>query len=196
MTEHDYPVGDRAEDDGVGAGEPEDGSEDGPEDGYEDRAGGGVEDSAQDGFEADEGFEIPVLDTTSAVGPAPGGQELQDAAAGQSAAARAGDWTRTESVRDDPGTLSEEARKLWDAVRDQFVDPLLRNYPEAAGHLSSAGLEFASAFRALVRGSEQRWTGKPPSEQTDDEPADWDGRIIIGEDGSETDNGTAGRPTE
>jgi Family of unknown function (DUF5304) len=188
MTEHDDPVGDRAEDDGVGAGGPEDG----PEIDHEDWMGGGVEDSS----EADEGFEIPVLDTTSVVGPAPGGQELQDAAAGQSAAARAGDWTRTESVRDDPGTLSEEARKLWDAVRDQFVDPLLRNYPEAAGHLSSAGLEFASAFRALVRGSEQRWTGKPPSEQTDDEPADWDGRIVIGEDGSETDNGTAGRPTE
>jgi hypothetical protein len=43
------------------------------------------------------------------------------------------DWTRTEPVRDDPGTLGEEARRLWDSVREQFVEPLVRNYPEAAG---------------------------------------------------------------
>jgi hypothetical protein len=81
-------------------------------------------------------------------------------------------------------------------VRDQFVEPVLRNYPEAAGHLSSAGLEFASALRALVRGNEQRWTGKPPSDRPEDTTSDWDGRIVIGEDGSDTDNGTADRPTD
>jgi hypothetical protein len=69
------------------------------------------------------------------------------------------DWTRTESVRDDPESLGEEARKLWDALRSQFVEPILRNYPEAAGHLSSAGVELASAVRSLIRGSEQAWAG-------------------------------------
>jgi hypothetical protein len=39
------------------------------------------------------------------------------------------------------------------------VEPLLRNYPEAAGHVSSAGAELASAFRSLIRGSEQVWAG-------------------------------------
>ena len=37
------------------------------------------------------------------------------------------DWTRTESVRDDPESLGEEARKLWDAVRTQFVEPVARS---------------------------------------------------------------------
>jgi mevalonate pyrophosphate decarboxylase len=54
--------------------------------------------------------------------------------------------------------MGEEVRKLLGAVRDQFVDPLLRNYPEAAGHLSSAGSEIAAALRALVRGAERQWT--------------------------------------
>jgi hypothetical protein len=69
------------------------------------------------------------------------------------------DWTRTESVRDDPESLGEEARKLWDALRSQFVEPILRSYPEAAGHLTSAGVELASAVRSLIRGSEQLWAG-------------------------------------
>jgi hypothetical protein len=150
-------------------------------------AGGGVEDS----------FEIPVLDAgIPGDGAAAGEPALTARDAGQAPADKAGDWTRTGPVRDDPGTLGEEARKLWDAVRGQFVEPLLRNYPEAAGHLSSAGLEFASAFRALVRGSEQQWTGKPPAEPAPDAPSDWDGRIVIGEDGSETDDGAADRPTD
>ncbi|HEX4791516.1 MAG TPA: DUF5304 family protein [Actinospica sp.] len=99
----------------------------------------------------EEEFDIPVWDAEESAAPAvpetPG-----DAL----------DWTRTESVRDDPESLGEEARKLWDAVRSQFVEPLLRNYPEAAGHLSNAGGELASAVRSLIRGSEQLWAGSGP----------------------------------
>jgi hypothetical protein len=94
----------------------------------------------------DDGEEIPVV-------------EMKPAAARPAATTAPGaDWTRTEPVRDDPGTLGEEARRLWDSVREQFVDPLVRNYPEAAGHLTTAGAEFAAALRALVRGAERRWT--------------------------------------
>lgn len=84
------------------------------------------------------------------------------------------DWTRTEPVRDDPGTLGEEARRLWDSVREQFVDPLVRNYPEAAGHLTTAGSELAAALRALVRGAEQRWTngGEERPDEGRDSPRD------------------------
>ncbi|MBS2964603.1 DUF5304 family protein [Actinocrinis puniceicyclus] len=94
----------------------------------------------------DDGEEIPVVELTPAARPS--APDASDA-----------DWTRTEPVRDDPGTLGEEARRLWDSVREQFVDPLVRNYPEAAGHLTMAGTELAAALRALVRGAERRWTG-------------------------------------
>ena len=99
----------------------------------------------------EEEFDIPVRDAGEAGAPAV--PETPDDAL---------DWTRTQSVRDDPESLGEEARKLWDAVRSQFVEPLLRNYPEAAGHLSSAGGELASAVRSLIRGSEQLWAGSGP----------------------------------
>jgi hypothetical protein len=93
--------------------------------------------------EAEE-FEIPV----------------HDAEPGLPAASDDGpDWTRTEPVRDDPESLGAEARKLWDAVYSQFLQPLVHNYPEAAGHLASAGEEVASAVRSLIRGSEQLWAG-------------------------------------
>jgi hypothetical protein len=99
----------------------------------------------------DEEFDIPVREAGD--GAAPKVPEAADDAL---------DWTRPQSVRDDPESLGEEARKLWDAVRSQFVEPLLRNYPEAAGHLSSAGGELASAVRSLIRGSEQLWAGSVP----------------------------------
>lgn len=99
----------------------------------------------------DEQFDIPVTDSRPSERPAaPGAPRVP---------ADAPDWTRTESVRDDPESLGDEARKLWNAVRTQFVEPLLRNYPEAAGHLSSAGGELVSAVRSLIRGSEQVWAG-------------------------------------
>jgi hypothetical protein len=111
----------------------------------------GADGAAPDG--EDEGADIPVVEVAPAAPPARIGSGVP------STPSTAGpDWTRDEPVRDDPGTLGEEARKLWDTVRDQFVDPLLRNYPEAAGHLSTAGSEFAAALRALVRGAERRWT--------------------------------------
>jgi len=160
--------------------------------GRDDADDGGFDNGGLDNGGLEDSFDIPVLDAPEPPAPspaAPGPAETSPAEADR-------DWTRTDSVRDDPGTLGDEARKLWDAVRDQFVEPILRNYPEAAGHLSSAGLEFASAFRALVRGNEQRWTGKPPSDRPEDTTSDWDGRIVIGEDGSDTDNGTADRPTD
>lgn len=110
-----------------------------------------------DGFDEAEGFEIPVQDAERGLPATP-----QDGT----------DWTRTQSVRDDPESLGAEARKLWDAVYSQFLQPLVRNYPEAAEHLTSAGDELASAVRSLIRGSEQLWAGTgtrsaDPSEATD-----------------------------
>jgi len=99
----------------------------------------------------EEEFDIPVRDAERAAAPAV--PETPDDGT---------DWTRARAVRDDPESLGEEARKLWDAVRSQFVEPLVRNYPEAAGHLSSAGAELASAVRSLIRGSEQLWAGSGP----------------------------------
>lgn len=113
-----------------------------------------------DGFdEVDEaeGFEIPVQDAERDLPVAPHDEP---------------DWTRTQSVRDDPESLGAEARKLWDAVYSQFVQPLVRNYPEAAGHLTSAGDELASAVRSLIRGSEQLWAGTGPRTADPSEAAD------------------------
>jgi hypothetical protein len=101
-------------------------------------------DEQSDEFDEAEGFEIPVHDAESGLPASPVDEP---------------DWTRTESVRDDPESLGAEARKLWDAVYSQFLQPLVHNYPEAAGHLTSAGDELASAVRSLIRGSEQLWAG-------------------------------------
>lgn len=98
--------------------------------------------------EEESGFDIPVREASDTAAPAAADLPRDGL-----------DWTRTESVRDDPESLGEEARKLWDALRSQFVEPILRSYPEAAGHLSSAGVELASAVRSLIRGSEQLWAG-------------------------------------
>jgi hypothetical protein len=103
--------------------------------------------------EVDE-FDIPVTEA---------GAERPVVPAGPPAAPQDGtDWTRAHSVGDDPESLGDEARKLWDAVRTQFVEPVLRNYPDAADHLSTAGVELASAVRSLIRGSEQLWAGSGP----------------------------------
>ena len=120
------------------------------------------DDSAgQDGAGHENEEEIPVVEMPSAAHP-------------PATTAPAPDWTRTEPVRDDPGTLGEEARRLWDTVREQFVDPLVRNYPEAAGHLTTAGTEFGAAVRALVRGAERRWTdsGEERPDEGRDSPQD------------------------
>lgn len=122
-----------------------------------------TEQPARDEHGEADGDEIPVVehpDTSVSRAPATTGADS--------------DWTRTEPVRDDPGTLGEEARRLWDSVREQFVDPLVRNYPEAAGHLTTAGSELAAALRALVRGAEQRWTngGEQRPDEGRDSPPD------------------------
>ena len=101
-----------------------------------------------DGFDELDGFDIPVHDAAPELPAAP-----QDGP----------DWTRAQSVRDDPESLGAEARKLWGAVYSQFLEPLVQNYPDAAGHLSKAGEELASAARSLIRGSEQLWAGSGPS---------------------------------
>lgn len=102
----------------------------------------------------DEEFDIPVTDSRPS---APASRSAEPGLPPEPLDAP--DWTRAKSVRDDPESLGDEARKLWDAVRTQFVEPLLRNYPDAAGHLSNAGGELVSAVRSLIRGSEQVWAG-------------------------------------
>jgi hypothetical protein len=60
-------------------------------------------------------------------------------------------------VREDLGTLADEARKLWSAIEARVVGPAVQSYPEVARHLGAAGREVAAAFRSAVRGSEQSW---------------------------------------
>ena len=64
-------------------------------------------------------------------------------------------------VREDLGTLAEEARKLWSAREARVVAPAVQSYPEVARHLGAAGREVAAAFRSAVRGSEQSWRDGP-----------------------------------
>ena len=125
-------------------------------------------------------FDIPVRDA--------GGERAAGQANVPAKPDEAADWTRTESVRDDPESLGDEARKLWDAVRTQFVEPMLRNYPDAADHLSSAGVELASAVRSLIRGSEQLWAG--PGSRTAEPPAPTDVVEVLQEDDAPEDDGT------
>ncbi|MFD0632518.1 DUF5304 family protein [Catenulispora yoronensis] len=60
-------------------------------------------------------------------------------------------------MREDLGTLAEEARKLWATIEARVVAPAIESYPEVARHLGAAGREVAKAFRSAVRGSEQNW---------------------------------------
>ncbi|MBH1936216.1 DUF5304 domain-containing protein [Streptomyces sp. AV19] len=83
-----------------------------------------------------------------------------------------------------PGSAAEEFRKLVDAVADKVsglqlplagaaaqgavqqivdaakavVEPVVERNPEVFDHLASAGSELLAAYRAAVRGQEQRWT--------------------------------------
>ena len=61
------------------------------------------------------------------------------------------------TVREDLGTLAEEARKLWATIETRVVAPAVESYPEVARHLGAAGREVAKALRSAVRGSEQNW---------------------------------------
>lgn len=73
-----------------------------------------------------------------------------------------------------PGArLAEEARRLAESlaaqaglVREQVVEPLLRKHPEVAAHLTAAGSELVSAYRAFVADRERRWAARPaPTER-------------------------------
>ena len=69
-------------------------------------------------------------------------------------------------VREDLGTLAEEARKLWTTLEARVVAPAVQSYPEVARHLGAAGREVAAALRSAVRGSEQSWrTGGPDGDK-------------------------------
>jgi hypothetical protein len=69
-------------------------------------------------------------------------------------------------VREDLGTLADEARKLWATLEARVVAPAVQSYPEVARHLGAAGREVAAALRSAVRGSEQSWrTGGPDGEK-------------------------------
>jgi uncharacterized protein DUF5304 len=69
--------------------------------------------------------------------------------------------TGSAGVREDLGTLADEARKLWSALEARVVAPAVQSYPEVARHLGAAGREVAAAFRSAVRGSEQSWRDGP-----------------------------------
>ena len=68
-------------------------------------------------------------------------------------------------VREDLGTLAEEARKLWSALEARVVAPAVQSYPEVARHLGAAGREVAAAIRSAVRGSEQSWRDGPGGDE-------------------------------
>jgi hypothetical protein len=70
--------------------------------------------------------------------------------------------TGSAGVREDLGTLADEARKLWSALEARVVAPAVQSYPEVARHLGAAGREMAAAFRSAVRGSEQTWRDSGP----------------------------------
>ena len=75
--------------------------------------------------------------------------------------------TGPSGVREDLGTLADEARKLWSALEARVVAPAVQSYPEVARHLGAAGREVAAALRSAVRGSEQSWRDSGPGgEQT------------------------------
>ena len=68
-------------------------------------------------------------------------------------------------VREDLGTLADEARKLWSALEARVVAPAVQSYPEVARHLGAAGREVAAAIRSAVRGSEQSWRDGPGGDE-------------------------------
>ena len=60
-------------------------------------------------------------------------------------------------MREDLGTLAEEATKLWSALEARFIAPAARAYPDVTRHLGTAGRELLAAYRSAVGGQEQAW---------------------------------------
>ncbi|MBZ4318762.1 DUF5304 family protein [Streptomyces huiliensis] len=84
----------------------------------------------------------------------------------------------------EPGSAADELRRLVEAVADKVasfqlplagavaqgavqqvverakavVEPVIERNPDVFDHLASAGSELMAAYRAAVRGQEQRWT--------------------------------------
>ncbi|GAA2930490.1 carbon catabolit repression protein [Streptomyces thioluteus] len=97
-----------------------------------------------------------------------------------------------------PGTAAEELRKLIDAVTDKVaglqlppsvtaaqgavqqivdaakavVEPVVERNPEVFDHLASAGSELLAAYRAAVRGQEERWTRRAAEDGRDGRDGD------------------------
>src|ERR1051326_7506729 len=65
--------------------------------------------------------------------------------------------TEPTTVREDLGTLAEEARRLWSSFEARVVAPGIQSSPEVARPLGAAGREVAAALRSAIRGSEQTW---------------------------------------
>ncbi|MGK5641019.1 DUF5304 domain-containing protein, partial [Streptomyces sp. URMC 126] len=121
-----------------------------------------------------------------------------------------------------PGSAADELRKLVDAVADKVasfqlplagavaqgavqqvverakavVEPVIERNPDVFDHLASAGSELLAAYRAAVRGQEQRWTrsaaeDRPARERpAGDRPAGDRPAPGRGDDGGEAAGGT------
>jgi len=126
------------------------------------------------GAQAAQGAEAgPAGAAGSSERAAPGGETPKTGESGESGAAASEERTPPgpgstgpTGVREDLGTLADEARKLWSALEARVVGPAVQSYPEVARHLGAAGREVAAAFRSAVRGSEQFWrTGGPDGDK-------------------------------
>ncbi|MER5784638.1 DUF5304 family protein [Streptomyces mobaraensis] len=116
-----------------------------------------------------------------------------------------------------PGSAAEELRRLVEAVADKVasfqlplagaaaqgavqqvverakavVEPVIERNPDVFDHLASAGSELMAAYRAAVKGQEQRWTRSA----AEDRPAG-DGPAAGRDGGGKGDGGEAAGGTE
>jgi len=107
------------------------------------------------------------------------GTEAPDPAASKDRTPPGPGSTGPTGVREDLGTLADEARKLWATLEARVVGPAIESYPEVARHLGAAGREIASAFRSVVRGSEQTWRDSGSSGSAGGDGARQQEKIIV-----------------
>ncbi|EME98360.1 DUF5304 family protein [Streptomyces mobaraensis NBRC 13819 = DSM 40847] len=124
---------------------------------------------------------------------------------------------RRERSGEAPGSAAEELRRLVEAVADKVasfqlplagaaaqgavqqvverakavVEPVIERNPDVFDHLASAGSELMAAYRAAVKGQEQRWTRSA----AEDRPAG-DGPAAGRDGGGKGDGGEAAGGTE